>query len=257
MIPFILILLRPAELNGVEVIGLPLPGSAAKVATATASEYKAMDSLTHLSEEVMSCSPEDLTERYGVYFFDSPEKSAISREMLSFHKIPCTAMMVLPLMSEEQIVGHLVCITEGKQQFTDEHARLISSLSKPFAIALSNTLKHRSEIKLYDRNFFWEATTRICGTLQIETVLWQSLLFLQDYMPAEEIAFLYFDQDKDTYKLYAHADKSAGRIFDHLVAYPPEIRDMIKDKNFLVDYLNNQADENAIIKPVLLLPSTK
>ena len=138
------------------------------IATSTASEYSALDLLTPISDEAMGCSPEELKERHGVYIYDDPDTSALSREMLSFHQVSCTALMVLPLISEEQIVGHLVCLTESEQKFTDEDARLISLVKEPFTIALSNTLKHRSELKLYDRNFFWEATMRICSSSSFE-----------------------------------------------------------------------------------------
>ena len=111
--------------------------------------------------------------------------------------------MVMPLQSGEEIVGHLVCISE-KEILAEEHARQISLLKDPFTIALSNTLKHRSELKLYDRNFFWEATLRICGSLNIEKALWQTLQFLQDYIPAEEAALNFYDPNTGTVTLDAN-----------------------------------------------------
>ena len=221
------------------------------IATSTAFEYSALDHLTPLSEEATACSHEELTERYGVYLFDGPESCPISREMLRFHKISCTALMVLPLTSEEQIVGHLVCITEEKQKFTDEHARLISLLKDPFTIALSNTLKHRSELKLYDRDFFWEATTRICGSLDIETALWHSLLFLQGHIPVEDAAFLFFEPDKETITLHAQADSLGGRLVNLQVAYPPEIRVLLQDTSQMEDYIDNRAEDNPVAGPIL------
>jgi len=221
------------------------------IATSTASEYSALDYLTPLSEEATACSHEELTERYGVYLFDGPDSCPISREMLSFHKISCTALMVLPLISEEQIVGHLVCITEEKQKFTDEHARLISLLKDPFTIALSNTLKHRSELRLYDRDFFWEATTRICGRLDIEKALWHSLLFLQGHIPVEEAALLYFDPDKGTITIHAQADSSKGRLVNLQIAYPPEVRNSLKDPSQLEDYVDNRAENNPVAGQIL------
>ncbi len=221
------------------------------IATATASECSALDKLTPLSEEALSCAHSDMKESYGVFMFDTPEDSAISREMLNYHKVPCTSLMVMLLKSEEQIVGHLVCITEGKQKFTDEHARLISLLKDPFTVALSYTLKHRSELKLYDRDFFWEATMRICGSLNIETALWQSLLFLQDYIPAEEAALLYFDSNKGAITLNTYADSVAGHLVNLQVAYPPEVRALLEDSTQLDDFIENRAEEHPIAKPIL------
>jgi transcriptional regulator with GAF, ATPase, and Fis domain len=136
------------------------------IAIATEKECLSVDYLTPLSEEAINCAHDELKEFHGIYIFDTPESCAISKEMLDFHKETCASLMVMPLQSEEHIVGHLVCISE-KEILAEDHARLISLLKDPFTIALSNTLKHRSELKLYDRNFFWEATLRICGSLNI------------------------------------------------------------------------------------------
>jgi transcriptional regulator with GAF, ATPase, and Fis domain len=192
-----------------------------------------------------------MTEAHGVYISETPETCGISREMLAAHDVPCTSLMVMPLQSEELVVGHLVCITEGEEKLSEEHARLISLLKDPFTIALSNTLKHRSELKLYDRNFFWEATMRICGSLNIEKALWQSLLFLQDYIPADEAALLFFDPNKGTVTLNIQADNSGGRLVNYQAAYPPEIRALMEDVNLLEDFVDNRAEEHPLAKPIL------
>jgi len=191
------------------------------VAIATAVECLAVDYLTPLSEEARNCTHDEMKEAFGVFIFETPDSCGISREMLEFHDVPCTSLMVMPLVSEEQVVGHLVCISEGEEKLNEEHARMISLLKDPFTIALSNTLKHRSELKLYDRDFFWEATMRICSSLDIEKALWESLLFLQKYIPAEEAALLYYDPDKGTVTLNTQADKSGGRLVNFQAVYPP------------------------------------
>ncbi|MDX1777119.1 MAG: sigma 54-interacting transcriptional regulator, partial [Desulfobulbales bacterium] len=175
---------------------------------------------------------------------------AISKEMLDFHDATCTSLMVMPLQSEELIVGHLVCISES-EVLGQEHARLLSVLKEPFTIALSNTLKHRSELKLYDRNFFWEATMRICSSLDIEKALWQTLEFLQDYIPAEEAALNFYDPNTGSVTLNIHADRAGGHLVNFTAAYPPEIRAMLEDVSQLGDFIDNRAEEHPIAKPVL------
>ena len=220
------------------------------IAIATEKECLSVDYLTPLSEEARNCAHDELKEFYGVYLFDTPETCAISREMLDFHKATCASLIVMPLQSEEQIVGHLVCISE-KEILTKEHARLISLLKDPFTIALSNTLKHRSELKLHDRDFFWEATKRICGSLDIKKALWQSLLFLQNFIPAEEAALLFYDSSKGSVTLNTQADSSGGRLVNFQAAYPAEIRALLEDVDQLEDFVDNRAEENPIAKPIL------
>ena len=52
---------------------------------------------------------------------------------------------------ESRRVGDVALIAKGKDQFTEEHAKLFSMLNEPFAIAMSNALRHRELIKLKDR----------------------------------------------------------------------------------------------------------
>jgi transcriptional regulator with GAF, ATPase, and Fis domain len=220
------------------------------IAIATEKECLSVDYLTPLSEEAINCAHDDLKEFHGVYVFDEPETCAISKEMLDYHKETCTSLMVMPLQSEEEIVGHLVGISE-KEILAEEHARLISLLKDPFTIALSNTLKHRSELKLYDRNFFWEATLLICGSLNIEKALWQTLQFLQDYIPAEEAALNFYDPNTGTVTLNIQADRSGGHLVNFQAAYPPEIRATLEDVNQLGDFIDNRAEEHPIARPIL------
>jgi transcriptional regulator with GAF, ATPase, and Fis domain len=128
---------------------------------------------------------------------------------------------------------------------------LLSLLSKPFAIALSNTLKHRSELKLYDRDFFWGATQRICGSLKIEEALWQCLLFLQEYIPVEEAALAYFDPKSDTITLNTHATSSGGRLVNLQVPYPEEAKSTLSDPTVMEDLIDNRGDKNPLASSIL------
>ena len=103
------------------------------IAEATLSECHKLDTLTPLSEEAsISAQRENLPELTGVYIFEDPERYAISREMLQFHNVPCTSLMVMLLKSKDQFLGSLVLITERDEKFTDEHARQLILLKMSF-----------------------------------------------------------------------------------------------------------------------------
>jgi transcriptional regulator with GAF, ATPase, and Fis domain len=126
-------------------------GAMRTIATATESECSKLDLLTPLSEDARpSVGLKNLPVNNGIFIFKDPEKYAISREMLNFHRVPCTSLMVMLLKSKEQILGSLVLITEGNEKYNAEHTRLLSLIKDPFVIALSNTLKHREVLKLKD-----------------------------------------------------------------------------------------------------------
>jgi transcriptional regulator with GAF, ATPase, and Fis domain len=46
------------------------------------------------------------------------------------------------------MLGNLVLISEGEEQYIQQHADLLSLLSEPLAIAMSNTLEHREVLRL-------------------------------------------------------------------------------------------------------------
>jgi len=120
------------------------------IAKATQSESIKLDLITPLSEEARkSAELQDLPQENDVFIFSDPFKYSISREMLQFHHITCTDLMVLHLKSNDQVLGALVLITE-KSKYTKKHAQLLSMLKEPFIIAMANALKHREVIKYRD-----------------------------------------------------------------------------------------------------------
>lgn len=126
-------------------------GAMRTIAEATLSECHKLDILTPLSEEARSSAQrKNFTELTDVYIFDDPEKYAISREMLKFHNVPCTSLMVMLLKSENQILGSLVLLSEEAEKYTQAHAEMLSLLKEPFITATSNTLKHLEVLRLKD-----------------------------------------------------------------------------------------------------------
>ncbi len=126
-------------------------GAMRTIATSTPTECHKSDLLTPLSEEaIASAGLKNLPSMSDISVFEDPAKYAICREMLKFHSVSSTSLIVMLLKSKEQILGSLVLISEGKEKFTEEHAELLSLLKEPFVIALSNTLKHREVLKLKD-----------------------------------------------------------------------------------------------------------
>ncbi len=68
-----------------------------------------------------------------------------------FQRKPSTSAIIMPLILESQEIGSLAIITDREIAHTEEHARLVSLLKEPFAIALSNALEHEKVLKLKDR----------------------------------------------------------------------------------------------------------
>jgi transcriptional regulator with GAF, ATPase, and Fis domain len=61
--------------------------------------------------------------------------------------------------------------------------------------------------------FFREATLRICGSLEIEYALWQCLLYIRKFIPADFLAITTYDLDSGISKIIAGARLSGGMRF--------------------------------------------
>ncbi len=119
------------------------------IATADPKRGESVDLLTPLSDDaLLQAEQRYSTKAQKVYLFEDPETENLPQEMLQYHGIEATSLMVLALESGGRRLGTLALVSEGDERFSQKHADLIALLSEPFAIALSNTLKHRSERQL-------------------------------------------------------------------------------------------------------------
>ncbi|MDH3349120.1 MAG: hypothetical protein OEM02_13605, partial [Desulfobulbaceae bacterium] len=188
------------------------------IALVSKSGGKKVDLVTELT-------PEARTKLFGYYKKNSinarlvtdPVTSKLSQEMMAFHQIELTSLIVLTLKAGEHIIGLLVIGTEGKERLTLQHADLISLLSEPVAIAMLNTLKHRSDLRLFNRDFFWEITTRICGNLEIEEGLRSCIEFISLHMPADSLYLERHESDYDSMRMIARANIEKGETMDVLI----------------------------------------
>ncbi len=126
-------------------------GAMHTIAHATPEESRKVDLLTPLSSEVRATieRAQGAPSR-DVIIFEKPEDNPISREMLHFHKVTATSLMVMMLISANQILGSVVLITEGMEGYTPEHAKFLALLKEPFVVAMSNALKHHELMLLKD-----------------------------------------------------------------------------------------------------------
>ena len=77
--------------------------------------------------------------------------------------------------------------------------------------------------------FFREATIRICGSLEIEKALWQILLYLRDFMPAEAMFLNVYDPGLGMIETIARADYEGGRTTTVKTMLRPESHKAFSD----------------------------
>lgn len=122
-------------------------GAMRTIATATAFQGRKLDHLTPLSKEVRARVEE---KHPHVMILNQPELEPLTKTMIQSLGKPDCSILLLHLDVAGTRLGALSIIAEGKNRFTEEHARLVSLLNEPFAIAFSNTLKHQEVLRLKD-----------------------------------------------------------------------------------------------------------
>ena len=198
------------------------------IATANPKRGESVDLLTPLSEDAQRVAEQRYsTKAKKVHLIEDPDTEKLAEEMMRFHEVKASSLMVLSLVSGGRMIGSLGLISEGDKVFSKKHAELIALLSEPFAIALSNTLKHRIELKLYDRDFFWEVTKRICGNLEIEEGLRACMEHISQHMPADVIFLARHERDLGAMRIVARANKEKGERMDFLIPFSEQAREAI------------------------------
>ncbi len=67
-------------------------------------------------------------------------------------------------------------------------------------------------MQLDEKDFFREATLKICGSLEIERALHQCLLYIRQFIPADQMGFHVYHRDVGVVETVAYATPEAGRI---------------------------------------------
>ncbi|HKZ45958.1 MAG TPA: sigma-54 dependent transcriptional regulator [Thermodesulfobacteriota bacterium] len=110
------------------------------------------DRISHLSKKVR-----DSAHRWTkmlldtVTIFGRNDSDPIAKAMTQFIKQPDSSSIVLRLRIEGNRLGILAVYAKGENQYTEKHSHYLSLLHDPFAIAMSNAIKHEAVINLKDQ----------------------------------------------------------------------------------------------------------
>ncbi|HOO90053.1 MAG TPA: sigma 54-interacting transcriptional regulator [Syntrophales bacterium] len=131
-------------------------GAMRTIATASVSGGKQLDRLTFLPEDAKAYLNE-MRRRHlkeggliDALIVNRPQQDPICRTMIEDFGISDSSLLVMPLTLEGDNVGHVIFKVPGKDIYSSEHARLVSLLKEPFAIAMSNAVQHQEVLRLKD-----------------------------------------------------------------------------------------------------------
>lgn len=140
-------------------------GAMRLIAMANAAGGKKLDMVISLEKDDRSALENWQPQ---IILANDPEKNLVCRTMTRKLNIEDSSLLIMPLISEKAVLGHLVLVAEGKGRYTDKHQRLLSILHDPFVMALSNTQKHQETIRLKemlvdDNRYLHDELKRISG----------------------------------------------------------------------------------------------
>jgi len=122
-------------------------GAMRTIAGAADPGGRKMDRITPLPPEIR-----DRVEVFsGARILNHPEAEPGLQFMLKIYGRPDTSALIMLLEVEGRKLGALVLLAAGRDRFSEEQGRLFRLLKEPFAIAVSNALKHQETLKLKDR----------------------------------------------------------------------------------------------------------
>ena len=78
-----------------------------------------------------------------------------------------------------------------------------------------------------ENEFFRESTLRICGSLEIDRALWQLLLYINDFIPANRASLTIYDRQREVTEIIAWTDMKESSAIGVEVQQEPESRRII------------------------------
>jgi transcriptional regulator with GAF, ATPase, and Fis domain len=122
------------KLKGVRVVGI-----------ASDIELKEFDPVISLSEAAVADIEQ---EQDKIIKLDDAFSNPVARDVCTAMGLKDISSIGMHLQVKDVGMGIVVIVTKHPNRFTDEHARLLSLLHDPFAIAMSNTLRFQEVVRL-------------------------------------------------------------------------------------------------------------
>jgi len=82
-------------------------------------------------------------------------------------------------------------------------------------------------MKIDEKDFFREATLRICGSLEVENFLGESFGYLCRFLPADNVFLTHFDREKGEHITLARASAEGASMLNLRVSMPSNLRSFL------------------------------
>lgn len=125
-----------------------------------------------VSEKIIQMMEERISDWQEVRIENYPENDPAARVIVANYNTQNPSAMYMVLVMEGILLGMVGVLTEGKNVFTEAHARLFSLLREPCAIAMSNALRYQEVLRLKEKADAEnrELTQELIGTTEKEII---------------------------------------------------------------------------------------
>jgi transcriptional regulator with GAF, ATPase, and Fis domain len=82
-------------------------------------------------------------------------------------------------------------------------------------------------MQIDENEFFRKATMRICGSLDVKMFLYESFLYLRDYLPADRMFLTHYRPERGEHTALAMASTEGSALLNLTVTVPPDIRTFV------------------------------
>ncbi len=121
------------------------------IAHVTRYEIEKLDRIMSLPHDAGDWLKHDWPEIREAIIINQPESNPVMRAITETVGQTNASIMLMRLEMEGKRLGGLSMFADGKNRYTSEHAELLSLLHDPFAIAMSNALRHEEVRALKDK----------------------------------------------------------------------------------------------------------
>jgi transcriptional regulator with GAF, ATPase, and Fis domain len=82
-----------------------------------------------------------------------------------------------------------------------------------------------------EKEFFREATLRICSSLDVETFLWESFIYIRDFIPSDYAVLTHYDADKGEHIALARGADEGGSLLNIALPMPSDVRPFVERRD--------------------------
>lgn len=103
-------------------------------------------------------------------------------------------------------------------------------------------------MKIDEQDFFKQATLKICGSLDIEKAMWQCLLYIRNFIPANQMNLHVYDQSLGIVETIAHAKPDRGVLMSLKTAFSSQSRKTLENLRSVQLRTHNKPADRKVLK---------